>query len=151
MTRAQVLGLTLGVLALEVWCGPLAAEANTDEVSEIDVSGDRMPRAAPAEEVDPLGDEYDSLLDEDFGDEIDDGTEGDPFEPLNRGIFSFNEFLDQWLFDPVTDAYQFVFPEVFRTGVNNVFLNLQSPVIIVNHLLQFRGKDALGAAGSTLR
>jgi phospholipid-binding lipoprotein MlaA len=140
MMRAQ---FALGVLALMFWCGPLAA----DEASPVAASNEAMPQSDIEAEAD---DEHDPLFDEfedDFGEDIDDGSAGDPFEGWNRGVFSLNEFLDAWVFDPVTDAYQFVLPEVFRTGVNNVFLNLQSPVIIVNHLLQFRGKDALSTAG----
>jgi phospholipid-binding lipoprotein MlaA len=152
MTRASA-KLALGVLALALWCGPLAAEEGVEtgapaiEVSEEAGEVDSIDDSDPLLYEDELDADLYAEFDAEFDDEMDDGTDADPWEGMNRGIFAFNEFLDAWLFDPITDAYQFIFPEMFREGVNNVFLNLQSPVVIVNHLLQFRGKEALGAAG----
>ena len=39
--------------------------------------------------------DYDPLLDEDFEEELDDGSQADPLEGMNRGIFAFNRFLDE--------------------------------------------------------
>ena len=113
--------LVIGALVLALWCGAAAAE-------------EPLPR-----------EDHDPLFDDDF--EVDDGSEGDPLEGMNRGIFSLNQLLDAWVFDPATEAYQFVFPELFRDGINNVFFNLQSPVIMLNQLLQLRGEEAARTAG----
>ncbi|MEY4482067.1 MAG: hypothetical protein RIQ84_1229 [Pseudomonadota bacterium] len=45
----------------------------------------------------------------------------DPFERMNRAVFSFNETADQYVIKPVAEAYRFVLPEFVRTGVTNFF------------------------------
>jgi phospholipid-binding lipoprotein MlaA len=60
----------------------------------------------------------------------------DPLEPLNRAVFSFNLFIDEWALEPVARAYRFVTPEQVRRSVGNFLHNLRSPVIFVNDLLQ---------------
>jgi phospholipid-binding lipoprotein MlaA len=72
----------------------------------------------------------------------DDSGVGDPFESFNRHMFSFNETLDTVAWDPMTRGYQFLVPEPVRRGIHRVFLNLESPVILVNQLFQLRFKDA---------
>jgi phospholipid-binding lipoprotein MlaA len=66
----------------------------------------------------------------------------DPIEPLNRAFFGFNEKVDHYVFEPVTDAYQRVVPKLARTCVRRFFRNLRAPVYIVNNLLQLRFHDA---------
>ena len=60
----------------------------------------------------------------------------DPFEGFNRGVFSFNTSLDDYVLRPVTKGYVFVTPDVAQTGVSNFFSNLTYPTVIVNDLLQ---------------
>ena len=60
----------------------------------------------------------------------------DPFEGFNRGVFSFNTGLDDYVLRPVTKGYVFVTPDVAQTGVSNFFSNLTYPTVIVNDLLQ---------------
>jgi phospholipid-binding lipoprotein MlaA len=66
----------------------------------------------------------------------------DPIEPLNRQFFLFNDRVDQLLLLPVTQAYQFVVPELVRICIRRSFRNLRSPVYFVNNLFQLRFKDA---------
>lgn len=70
----------------------------------------------------------------------------DPFEGVNRRIFRFNRGVDVVLLDPLTRAYGFVLPEFAKQSVRNVFANLNTPVVLVNDLLQLRGEDALVTA-----
>lgn len=63
-------------------------------------------------------------------------TRGDPLEPLNRAVFSFNEAVDDALLKPVATAYQKVVPELVRTGVDNVFANIGDLWSAANQLLQ---------------
>lgn len=60
----------------------------------------------------------------------------DPLEPLNRGIFAFNDGLDYILLNPITDAYRFVVPDAFRIAISNFLTNIKSPVYLANELLQ---------------
>ena len=52
--------------------------------------------------------------------------------------------MDRWLFDPITRGYQFVMPAPGRRAVYRAFDNLDSPVILANHMLQFRIVEAAG-------
>src|SRR5258706_4353146 len=46
-------------------------------------------------------------------------TAGDPLEPMNRAIYSFNNELDQYVAKPTATAYQKVTPSPVRTPVRN--------------------------------
>jgi phospholipid-binding lipoprotein MlaA len=98
---------------------------------------------------DPLED-YDPLFDEEFDLELSASGVGDPLEDFNRRIFSFNESLDAMAWDPMTRGYQFLVPEPLRRGIHRVFLNLESPVILVNQLFQLRFADAATTTGRFL-
>jgi len=67
----------------------------------------------------------------------------DPIEPINRGFFGLNEVLDTIAFKPISAVWNTVVPKPVRTGVSNVFSNLDDVFIGANHLLQGRGKDAM--------
>jgi phospholipid-binding lipoprotein MlaA len=101
--------------------------------------------AAEAENPTPVAtgglDVYDPLF-EDDEEAPSSGLDADPFEPVNRGVFAFNDGLDTWIFDPVTRAYQWAVPEPARRGVNRFFLNLNEPVVFANQLLQLRPTPA---------
>lgn len=60
----------------------------------------------------------------------------DPLEPINRGIFWFNELLDRVLIRPAAEVYRAVLPTPVRTGVLNVLQNLRAPLDLGNQLLQ---------------
>lgn len=62
----------------------------------------------------------------------------DPLEPMNRGIYKFNEVADRYVLRPVAKGYDKVMPGVARTGVRNFFSNLFYPTVIVNDLLQLK-------------
>jgi phospholipid-binding lipoprotein MlaA len=83
--------------------------------------------------------------DEEFPDE---SNGRDPFEGLNRHIFSFNRSVDRYLFDPITRSYQTVMPAPGRRAIYRAFKNLDSPVVLANHMLQFR---PVAAATTTTR
>lgn len=60
----------------------------------------------------------------------------DPIEPVNRAIFRFNMFADEWVLEPVARGYRYVAPQPVRRSVANFLGNLRSPVIFANDLLQ---------------
>jgi phospholipid-binding lipoprotein MlaA len=60
----------------------------------------------------------------------------DPFEPVNRKLFAFNETVDEYVLAPVARGYRDVVPEMARTGVTNFFNNLRDLWSSVNALLQ---------------
>ncbi len=60
----------------------------------------------------------------------------DPFEPVNRVVFTFNDFLDKWLLKPAATAYKAVMPEFAEKGVRNFFGNLGEVRNLVHNTLQ---------------
>lgn len=60
----------------------------------------------------------------------------DPFESYNRGVLKFNNVMDTFVFDPITETYQFVVPQQGRKVVNNILRNLRSPLDLANQILQ---------------
>jgi phospholipid-binding lipoprotein MlaA len=74
----------------------------------------------------------------------------DPFEPMNRAIFSFNEKADEYVIKPVAEAYKFVLPEFVRTGVTNFFGNINDVLIAANNLLQGKPANAANDIGRFL-
>lgn len=74
----------------------------------------------------------------------------DPLEPLNRGIYAFNDAIDTVLMKPVATGYQAVLPQFVRTGVSNFFSNLDDVTVIVNGILQLKLPQALSDTGRLL-
>ncbi len=62
----------------------------------------------------------------------------DPLEPLNRGIYKFNDTLDKAVLKPVAKGYVAVMPTFARIMVSNFFSNLDDVVVTANDLLQFK-------------
>ena len=66
----------------------------------------------------------------------------DPLEPINRGIFWFNDKLYFYLLKPVAKGYRWVMPDPLMLGIGNFFSNLASPMRIINAGLQGKFSDA---------
>jgi len=62
----------------------------------------------------------------------------DPLEPLNRGVYQFNETVDNALAKPIAQGYNKVMPETGKILVTNFFANLDDVVVTANDLLQFK-------------
>jgi phospholipid-binding lipoprotein MlaA len=71
----------------------------------------------------------------------------DPFERVNRVVFSFNETADQYVIKPIAEGYKFVLPEFIRTGVTNFFGNINDVLIGANNLLQGKPVSAASDIG----
>jgi phospholipid-binding lipoprotein MlaA len=91
-------------------------------------------------EPDPL---FDEDLEEFAGPEV-----YDPFERGNRLVFRFNRQVDRFFWDPVTRGYRFVVPAPARRSVVRAFINLNTPIYLVNNLLQVRFRDAAETLGA---
>jgi phospholipid-binding lipoprotein MlaA len=74
-------------------------------------------------------------------------TPGDPFESVNRGIYSFNEGLDNAILKPTAQAYRAVLPQFIRSSVSNFFSNINDVVVALNNLLQGKFTDAYSDLG----
>lgn len=67
----------------------------------------------------------------------------DPYEQINRKVFKFNDVVDNYVAEPISDAYRYITPQFLQTGIANVFTNLKNINVVVNDL--FQGKYAQGA------
>lgn len=74
----------------------------------------------------------------------------DPLEPINRGVYKFNDGVDTMFLKPAAEVYQGVIPPVARTGVSNVFANINDVVVALNNLLQGKVSEALSDVGRVL-
>ena len=70
----------------------------------------------------------------------------DPFEPVNRVIFEFNVGLDKAVLRPTAIAYREVLPLGARRSVTDFLDNLETPVVLLNDILQLK----LTRAGVTI-
>jgi phospholipid-binding lipoprotein MlaA len=62
----------------------------------------------------------------------------DPIEPVNRGVFWFNDKLDSYVLEPASRGYDYVTPEFVQRRVSNFFSNLKGPANVINSLLQLK-------------
>jgi len=71
----------------------------------------------------------------------------DPVERMNRRIYKFNIQADTYVVKPLTDAYQFITPDIVEKGIHNFFSNLMQLPVLVNSALQFKGEKAVKTTG----
>lgn len=74
----------------------------------------------------------------------------DPFEKVNRAMFSFNRTADRYVLKPVATGYKAVVPNFAQRGVINFFSNLGEPITIVNGVLQGKFMQATSDTGRFL-
>jgi phospholipid-binding lipoprotein MlaA len=60
----------------------------------------------------------------------------DPWERMNRSTHAFNDAIDKAIAKPAAKVYVKVMPRFVRTGISNVFNNLDTLNTIVNDVLQ---------------
>ncbi len=71
-----------------------------------------------------------------------DPVDYDPWEKMNRGLYSFNDAVDSVTLKPIAKGYKKVLPEPIRDGITNFASNLGAPRNSLNNFLQ--GKPARG-------
>jgi phospholipid-binding lipoprotein MlaA len=71
----------------------------------------------------------------------------DPLEPVNRGIYTFNEAVDTTVLRPAAELYRGLVPRLVRNGVHNVFANINDVIIALNNLLQAKFVNAVSDTG----
>jgi len=70
----------------------------------------------------------------------------DPWQGMNRAIYTFNAKFDRTVYLPLIRGYEFVTPEVARTGVSNFFSNLGEIRNFINAVLQLKLEKSLYSA-----
>jgi len=61
----------------------------------------------------------------------------DPYEGLNRAIFTFNDKIDQFIMKPIARFYNAIMPKPLNQGVHNFYNNIGTLPTLANDLLQF--------------
>lgn len=62
----------------------------------------------------------------------------DPWEPMNRSVYQFNDAVDKAAIKPAAQLYVRVLPSFVRTGVGNFLGNLADVRTLANSALQFK-------------
>ena len=127
-------GVSIAILAIALGFPPSLAAEEPDLAVQV-------PSGATADPDVSAGPEPDPLFDDDFDIESPEQV-ADPFERGNRKVFAFNEFIDTVFVWPIVTGYRFLVPTPARRCARRAFLNLSSPKIFVNDLLQLRFRDA---------
>lgn len=60
----------------------------------------------------------------------------DPYEHFNRKMYEFNDTVDNYVAEPISDAYKWITPQFMQTGVYNFFGNLKNINVVINDVLQ---------------
>lgn len=74
----------------------------------------------------------------------------DPWAPLNKRIFAFNQHFDDWFMRPLAQGYDAVLPPPAKQGVRNFFSNLDDVTVMVNNVLQWKPAAAASDGGRIL-
>ncbi|WDH24898.1 VacJ family lipoprotein [Pseudomonas chlororaphis] len=63
-------------------------------------------------------------------------AEDDPWESINRPIFTFNDTIDTYALKPLAQGYQAVTPQFLEDGIHNFFRNIGDVGNLANDILQ---------------
>jgi len=63
-------------------------------------------------------------------------NKADPYENFNRKMFGFNDHVDNYVAEPISNAYKWITPQFMQTGVFNFFNNLKNVNVVINDVLQ---------------
>jgi phospholipid-binding lipoprotein MlaA len=117
----------------------LLAQADSTEAANENAAEEEFEDDFEDEEFEE--DEFDDDFDDEFAEEYLKAI-ADPLEPFNRAMFKVNDKLYFWVLKPVAKGYNVIMPLRARVGVKRFFINLRTPIRLVNALLQFKIKDA---------
>src|SRR5213082_2228579 len=74
----------------------------------------------------------------------------DPWERINRATYRFNDKFDRAIARPVARGYRAATPHFVQTGIRNVYDNVDTPIVMLNDLLQGQFKSFASDTGRLL-
>jgi phospholipid-binding lipoprotein MlaA len=74
----------------------------------------------------------------------------DPYENINRKVFAFNDKVDNYVAEPIANAYKWATPQFMQTGVSNFFTNLKNINVVLNDLMQAKFQQSAQDTGRFL-
>lgn len=117
LTKLSVILITLGLIGNASAQDTLPAN-NKDNKASVDNT--------PITDNTPAVDSDQPMLD----------TKKDPYEPFNRVMYNFNDFLDNAILKPVAKFYNNVMPKPLSKGIKNIYNNIDTVPTVVNDALQ---------------
>lgn len=60
----------------------------------------------------------------------------DPYEPFNRKMYQFNDFIDTYALKPIANLYLKVVPKPVVKGISNIYSNIDTVPTVINDVLQ---------------
>lgn len=130
---------------------PAAADTDAAQApAEVEAAAPAVANAPATAAEEDFAAIYDPVADPTLPAEAQMPASYDPWERYNRRMHAFNNLVDRGVARPLARGYVKVVPRLVRTGVNNFFDNLRSPLSMFNLLLQGRPKDAWDTMGRFL-
>lgn len=77
-------------------------------------------------------------------------NQADPYENINRKIYTFNDNVDNYVAEPISSAYKWITPQFVQTGVFNFFNNVKNVNVVINDLLQAKFEQGAQDSGRLL-
>jgi len=74
----------------------------------------------------------------------------DPWEPLNRTTFEFNDAADRAILKPLAEGYVAIVPGLIRTGIHNFFENIADVGTALNNFLQGKPEEGVNDLGRVM-
>jgi phospholipid-binding lipoprotein MlaA len=74
----------------------------------------------------------------------------DPYENVNRKIYSFNDKVDDYVAEPIASTYKKITPQFFQTGVFNFFNNIRNINVVLNDIMQAKFEQSAQDTGRFL-
>ncbi len=135
--RAKTILCICMLLFLSTTVSPSVYAADNNETQ--DTAAKTKPLIASTVDDDPFADDP-------FGDETEDSAISetqfpDPIEGFNRGAFTFNDKMYDYVLKPTAKGVAFVLPRPSRVCLKNFFYNIFMPKRALNCLFQGRGAD----------
>ncbi|WP_339497086.1 MlaA family lipoprotein [Pseudomonas sp. EA_15y_Pfl1_P101] len=69
-------------------------------------------------------------------------SEDDPWESVNRPIFTFNDTVDTYALKPLAQGYEWITPQFVEDGIHNFFRNIGDVGNLANNVLQLKPHNA---------
>ena len=66
----------------------------------------------------------------------------DPLEPTNRVFYRINSGFDAVILKPAAEGWRFIMPAPLRRGIHNILVNLATPVVFSNDIMQGKPRRA---------
>lgn len=147
--RSQFSVLWVSLVALSVSASVLAAESDTSTSANETQAQSTAAKGSRIDKIKAFSEKTIKDLKVDANATQPDEVK-DPFQPLNRKIFVFNDYIDRYALRPIAVQYQAKIPAEVRGSYRQFRGNLAEPWNATNQIIQWKPKRALQTVGRFL-